>query len=1167
MNSSSVRNAFALAIVCLLVAPAAAQKKKKSTTKYTRTQNIKIKVKVNRSAKIKPKTKAQIKKEKRPALGADAMISVMGKAQYFAKQQIVDLKALIGETDDDDAEKPKFYFMLAEKYGKLNRYWRIRAIDLDLKIDTSKSSRTKRRLKKKQKGYFRESRKHLLNALKVYKAIYKNPMFKNYKRMDEALFYFAFTLQQAKYLSEARKIFHRLIKDYPNSKYIPNAYLSFADYFFNKNALENAEKFYDKVLHFRKSPVYTYALYKKGWVYLNLDKNQAALEAFYKVADLTKNNKRKRTLNRAAKKDFVRAYAEIGRPRKALQAFRRVDRKYSMKMLEILAGLYLDKGRAHKAIFTFRQLIKIRPKDKQVCEWQYNVVQAMLTVGNNTQKVAAIENLVKLYAAYSRMKVLPKDALAECFENAEGVNNEMAKLWHNEAMKTKNLATLAYVERLYKLYVKSFPKSKELGDMQYWYAELLWQRADGEKNQRRATDMWERAAIAFTAVVKSGRLDKKRMKTSAKAAVLAWKNALAVDPRTKTKSKPDMDKYKKVPKKKDISPRQMKMIAAFDIYINYVTDKKDKELVMMKFLKARIYWRHNHFDRAIPLLEDIVGNHIGHESAGYAVNVLLDTLNRAQKYDKMLYWVDFLLKPKNKEFLKDRAELAESLGILKTQSLRKSAEKKEKGGRYIECGDAYAQIFNRNPKANKAHELLYNAGVCYEKGKSIGAAIKAFSFLQNRFPKTLLAKRAIVKLGYNFGKVAWYEKAAEKYEEYAKRFASQKADKKSGLKSAYDALSTAVFFRKGIGHDKEAVRNTKDFVRSYKRTRKKAAAEAYYSLWAIYDKQPNKEKVAKHFGRYLRLHGANGGVDRRVIAHAKIGMIYWKSSCPRRTIQGACVKITRKRGSLRKRKRKRRRKGLALQTQCGPESKIKLTIMKRDKNLVRSAQRQFKRAIALFAKGKAIKKVGGAGKEKAVRTVLMIKHFAAAKFFMNESNYEKFLSLNFPRGLDFDPKKKKKLKRSQKRFGDWVKKKKNLMGKTAGAYHFVRKIAGGGAHYAIAAAARIGQLSQNFSDVLFTAPIPKDVRKGEYADEKIMAYCDELIKVSNPLEDISVKAYSFCLGVSTKLNWFNAWSRTCEKELGEIRPSQFPSTAELFAVANNNAPITTTELPALELAK
>src|SRR4029078_5694840 len=133
----------------------------------------------------------------------------------------------------------------------------------------------------------------------------------------------------------SRKVYHQLIQNYPNSKFIPFAYLAFADYFFETNHLAQAAKLYDKMLEFPDSPVYPYAMYKKGWVYLNLDRHQDALETFFEVAAKTKGQKKSAITNKAPKKYFGRPYAEVGKPQMALKAFKRVDEGYSFNMLKI----------------------------------------------------------------------------------------------------------------------------------------------------------------------------------------------------------------------------------------------------------------------------------------------------------------------------------------------------------------------------------------------------------------------------------------------------------------------------------------------------------------------------------------------------------------------------------------------------------------------------------------------------------------------------------------------------------------------------------------------------------------------------------------------------------------------------------------------------------------
>src|SRR3569833_748975 len=121
-------------------------------------------------------------------------------------------------------------------------------------------------------------------------------------------------------------------------------------------------------------------MYKMGWIQNNNQRYQEANEKYYQDANATKNDKKQEVLNRAAKKDFGRAYAEIGKADQAFNAFKRVDANYAMDMLQILADLYLEQGKSDKAIYTSRDLMKRAPTNKNVCLWQYNVAHASLTM-------------------------------------------------------------------------------------------------------------------------------------------------------------------------------------------------------------------------------------------------------------------------------------------------------------------------------------------------------------------------------------------------------------------------------------------------------------------------------------------------------------------------------------------------------------------------------------------------------------------------------------------------------------------------------------------------------------------------------------------------------------------------------------------------------------------
>ena len=70
-----------------------------------------------------------------------------------------------------------------------------------------------------------------------------------------------------------------------------------------------------------------------------------------------------------------------------------------------------------------------------------------------------------------------------------------------------------------------------------------------------------------------------------------------------------------------------------------------------------------------------------------------------------------------------------------------------------------------------------------------------------------MTARAIARLGKAYGDIAFYDRASDKLEEYAKKYA--------GEKDAYDAMSDAVFYRKGIGDDAKAIADTKYFIKTF----------------------------------------------------------------------------------------------------------------------------------------------------------------------------------------------------------------------------------------------------------------------------------------------------------------------------------------------------------------
>ncbi len=621
----------------------------------------------------KPEAPPPPKKETGPVLTVDQFVE--GHREGIMKlvnAQIDKMRRLIQVTGDDDPQKPDFLFRLGELYSEKQQFNFNKARGLDQKIYEMQPSQ-RGQLQSEQRKYEAEQQKWLLEAVKAFIAATK---FRKYERMDEVLFRLAYLLTSVKKEDQAREFFHRLIKDYPTSKYIPDAYLSFAEYYFDKGEMDNALKFYEKVEQFPKSSVYPYAVYKKGWCYVNQGDYKTALETFVGVVRMTTEGKvhvsaaQATALMKEAKKDIVKAYAHVGGPDKAWEFFQRTGGDYAPKMMEALAELYWEQGQFQDSSRVYKKVIAQNMDSPRICEWQNKIVRNTLSAGNKKDQVQEIERLGAVYDKVADNKGIKKDQLEECRNTFHDTTKELALIWHKEAQKTKNQDTYALDKFIYKVYLDHFPKDKDSYEMSYYYGELLW-----------TLENWKDAAEQYTKVVEM-KPDGKYVKDAAYAAVLAWKNALNVDDHEhEDQVKTDQEKLKEREGKKkiealEIPEYQKKMIGAFDTYIKYVPDAP--ELVTIKYRKARIYYEYNHFDEAAKLFEDIVRKYPKHELSIYSANLLLDSLNAQGKTKEVVSWVDkFLEMPelmKDPEFGKQMISLKSDTYDMEGHAVREGEE-------------------------------------------------------------------------------------------------------------------------------------------------------------------------------------------------------------------------------------------------------------------------------------------------------------------------------------------------------------------------------------------------------------------------------------------------------------------------------------------------------------
>jgi hypothetical protein len=410
---------------------------------------------------------------------------------------------------------------------------------------------------------------------------------------------------------------------------------------------------------------------------------------------------------------------------------------------------------------------------------------------------------------------------------------------------------------------------------------------------------------------------------------------------------------------------------------------------------------------------------------------------------------------------------------------------------------------------------------------------------------------------------------------------------------ASTALFTAAFFRRGLGDIDKSISDTNDFIKTYGARAEYVdkSAGVFFGLAQIYEAQ-GKDKLEKHLKEYLKVWGPKGGVDREIIANVKLGEMAWKASCPVEGVNGACVEVIRVRASSatkvtegddagkgKGKKKKTKKKGFVMPKQCGPETKTKVVLHDRTAAKAREAQAYFATALRLYGGGAALKRVPNKEpSETDARKEAMMYYVAQAKMMQGDEQYEKLLALRIPEKLDFTPPdssqskakqeaQKKKVAESVKKFTTWFDSKTKQLSATQTIFQNIIQLKQ--AHWAIASAARIGQIFQDFSGQLYTAPIPappktpEGMTQDEFNQTYYDAYCDAMTDKAEPLESKAIEGLRTCLETSTRLSWFNEWSALCEAELNQIKSTEFPLAAEIraqpgyFDKRADAAPITT----------
>lgn len=1121
-------------------------------------------------------------------------------------------KRLMDASDQSDADYPDYIFRLANLFLDKRQILEAQSGKLYEVIDEHRKAGRKKQAqlaKAKQKRLDKAAREASVQAIRAMHALVSSTRFGSYKRMDEALYYYATELGAVGKDAEMQEAYVRLLREFPTSRYRPQVYLSFADHKFNAGEIDSALRLYQQIVDGHDdSPVYAYALYKIGWCHLNPVGGTAAdyarsLQSFTAAIAATKQGKagseaNGRQIRKEARRDMVKAYVHAARPSKAWDFFGRVGNgpkageDMQVKMMELLADAYYGEGKYVESSATYKVLQARLPDSDRTCNWQARVVENALATDDESIQWKETKLLASRWEQFKDAEHA-KVAKRKCRDDTVDALVRRATTWHDEANKTHREDTYALSREAYTEFARVFPKHKDAYEMRFYLGEVKWALAEAKvdardrKTQQEGRAMFCEAADAFVDALKS-KPKGKFTRDAAYAQMLGWKNCTEYD-ETGGKSGacvPQSDGTcvyterhgRRVAHREDTrvdaatrfpvtpySEAEQHMLDAYARYQKYVKAADDPELPKILYHRGKMMVEHRRFDDSIPVLRRLIDDFDGTRYSAWAAEMLVDVMTirwadaantRAEKLAASKRLVALAGKlEKKKLWRKDEAQqLRKSVPALVAATRWTIAQDKCDGAKagdvdgFIECGRLFHELYEDYPDHDRGDQLLHNAAIAFEAGYLLGNAIKLRKALLADHPDSKLHKETLKRVAENYQAIAYYGEAAQQLEQYAETY--------RGDKYASTALQNAYIFRSGLGEDEAARGDLNRYEAIYRRKNPEKAAAIY---WSQSDLVEDADERLAHAEQYVQRYGTKGGRDRLVVAHATAGQILWRRSCGKSMLADACVTLKRKKAMAgndahTEAETLRQVTSSKIPKRCGSATRGVVIVHDRNAKLVARAQKHFDKAVALGRKGVDVPE------DDTARQSAFLDAWAMSKVYLSDAKYEQYLKVKMPEALDFyvEPwKKDSGLARWEREYAAQVKRRDDSIARFAEFMTSKRALGESllteygkvaeikSPYWVLAASARSAVVWQNFADQLHRAVVPKDVKTQDQYD----TFCDELTDRAAPMEKMALSAFEYCLDRSTKFQYFNDFSRMCEEELQQREPDRFPATNELFGTS------------------
>ena len=672
---------------------------------------------------------------------------------------------------------------------------------------------------------------------------------------------------------EAIAAYRALIERYPDSAFVPEAWVRLGDWYFDDvkaDSLRNAAASFSKLYAFPDHPLFARAIYKLGWTYYRMDDFANAVDAFTKLLDHYVAQA-KGTGGKPGGDVWPEAiqYTAIsfadekwGGVQRATSFYAALGgRPYEAEVYRRLGDVYFDETKFASAVAAYKAFLEKEPLSPDAPAVQGKIVLAWSRDRQFEKEAAEREALVAAYHEgtpwWDRNQGDP-DLVAGVRELSEKSLLRAASFHHAQAQAYKGqgkleaaVAEYRVAAKAYRDYLARFPRSKQAHELTYDWADTLYNALEFEK------------AARVYAFVRDDPASDAFVSESAVSAVISWEGEITRLQRAgklqdrKVLLSTDRKETADVPKPEPLPPVYENLVRDSDAVVAGQPDNEKAGPIAYK--AGEVFYKYNDFEEARCRFEEVVARWPSAEVAQFAANLIIES------YLTMKDWT---------AVEQASARLQSNQVAAKNKTLQASLQKFKLGGRFKRAmtlmdekqwepaADLFLQLVAEDPKHEFADKALFNAASCYEGARRFESALKLYERIFAEYPKSELADEALFRVGFNAENTYEFEKAVQKYLQLVEKYPKSKHRK--------DALYNAARSLENLQRYDEAATAFVRYARSYPDA--EDAARTLFHAALVYQKSDDPRREVAALQDFLKRYTRSKEHELVVQAHLELGL-------------------------------------------------------------------------------------------------------------------------------------------------------------------------------------------------------------------------------------------------------------------------------------------------------